>query len=481
MSACADARGTKCMSVHRAIENPVRSLSPTLKGKTSSVDIEGRAPCLVKNTLALILVFVTRCKAPDFLANNPWECEDMARIFIVDDEPLMCKSLRLLLENEGHEVSTVTLAREAMALFRQAEYDLVLLDINMPEMDGLQLMDEIRTSRPETFVIMITGRASVNSAVAALRKGAFDYLRKPFEHDELLNTVRNALRQLELQRKRRQAEQRLREAHEELERRVEERTADLATANQHLKQEIEVRKKTEEKLHKTNEEVKHFVHVVSHDLKNPIIAIQGFSSRLLKGYSDLLGEKGLRYVDLIMTNARRMELLVSDLLTLSLIGRMKLDFGDVCCTEILENLASSLQSRLKEKGVTLQVKHELPTVYSCKDRLYQVFENLMVNAVKFIGTPDAPCIEVGHRKDGDFHVFYVRDNGIGIDPKHHKQIFEMFSRLKRSEDEEGTGLGLPIVEKIVATLGGTVWVESEADMGATFYFTLPKTSHISIA
>jgi signal transduction histidine kinase len=181
-----------------------------------------------------------------------------------------------------------------------------------------------------------------------------------------------------------------------------------------------------------------------------------------------------------MTNARRMELLVSDLLTLSLIGRMKLNLGEVCCAEILEDLASSLQSRLKERGIKLHVKHELPNVYSCKERLYQVFENLIVNAVKFIGAPESPCIEVGHRKNGDFHVFYVRDNGIGIDPKHHKQIFEMFSRLKRTEDEEGTGLGLPIVEKIVSTLGGTVWVESEADMGATFYFTLPRTGPTSV-
>jgi signal transduction histidine kinase len=310
--------------------------------------------------------------------------------------------------------------------------------------------------------------------VTALRKGAFDYLRKPFEHDELLNTVRNALTQVELERKRKDAEQELLRAHKELERRVEERTADLAKANEQLRQEIEIRKKAEEQLQQTNEEVRNFVHIVSHDLKNPIISIQGFSARLMKKYEDALEENGRGYVNHIMSNARRMELLVSDLLTLSLIGRVRLDFGNVCCKGLIDNLAANLQARLKKKRIDLHVKHELPTVYSCHERLYQVFENLLVNAVKFIGNPETPRIDVGHREDGNFHIFYVRDNGIGIDPKHHERIFEMFCRLKRSEDEEGTGLGLPIVHKIVATLGGRVWVESEVNEGATFLFTLPK-------
>jgi signal transduction histidine kinase len=194
----------------------------------------------------------------------------------------------------------------------------------------------------------------------------------------------------------------------------------------------------------------------------------------MKKYENVLEDQGRRYVNHIMSNARRMELLVSDLLTLSLIGRVQLDFGDVCCNELLDNLSANLQAQLDRKRITLHVKDELPTVYSCQERLYQVFENLLVNAVKFIGNPETPRIDVGHRDDGNFHIFYVRDNGIGIDPKYHERIFEMFCRLKRSEDEEGTGLGLPIVQKIVATLGGRVWVESEVDKGATFVFTLPK-------
>ncbi len=106
--------------------------------------------------------------------------------------------------------------------------------------------------------------------------------------------------------------------------------------------------------------------------------------------------------------------------------------------------------------------------------IYQVFENLLVNAIKFTAGAKDPKIEIGYEDMGDSHKFYVRDNGIGIDPKHHRKIFEMFHRLKEIQDEEGTGLGLTIVDRIVNSHGGKVWVESEKDKGATFYFILPK-------
>jgi len=237
---------------------------------------------------------------------------------------------------------------------------------------------------------------------------------------------------------------------------------------------ITEQKQAEEELRKINEELKNFVHVVSHDLKTPIISIQGFSSRLLKNYQEKLGEKGRVYLEHIKTSGRRMEVLVSDLLTLSKIGRVVSNLKDISSHEIVKNLTSDLQDRVKEKGIELVVAHNLPTISCDGERIYQVFQNLLVNAIKFMGDTESPQIEIGYADMGDFHQFSVRDNGIGIDPKYHRRIFEIFHRLKKIEDEEGTGLGLAIVYRIVTDHDGKVWVESEKGKGATFYFTLPK-------
>jgi PAS domain S-box-containing protein len=235
-------------------------------------------------------------------------------------------------------------------------------------------------------------------------------------------------------------------------------------------------KRAEEELRKINEELKNFVDIVSHDLKTPIISVQGFSSRLLNRYQEELGEKGRRYLEQIKVSARRMEVLVSDLLTLSRIGRVVSTFKDVPSLEIVKNAASGLQDRLKENGIEFVVAENLPTIYCDGERIYEVFENLLVNAIKFMKGIKNPKIEVGYEDRGDFHQFCLRDNGIGIDPKDHWKIFETFHRLKEIDDEEGTGLGLAIVDRIVNNHGGKVWVESEKGKGATFYFTLPKVS-----
>jgi PAS domain S-box-containing protein len=239
---------------------------------------------------------------------------------------------------------------------------------------------------------------------------------------------------------------------------------------------ITEQKQAEAELRKTNEELKNFVDVVSHDLKTPVIAIHGFASRLLKHYQEKLGDKGSRQLEQIMASARRMELLVSDLLTLSRIGRLDPTFEHVASREIVINVISGIQNRIKEKEIEVVVADNLPTIYCDGERIYQVFENLLVNAIKFTADVKKPKIEIGYEDGGDLHLFYVRDNGIGIDPEHHLRIFEMFHRLRLKEDKEGTGLGLAIVDRIVKNHDGKVWVESEKDKGATFYFTVPKRS-----
>jgi PAS domain S-box-containing protein len=237
---------------------------------------------------------------------------------------------------------------------------------------------------------------------------------------------------------------------------------------------ITERKRVEEELRRTNEELKSFVDVVSHDLKNPIFGIQGFSALLLKKYQEKLDDKGREYLENIRTDARRIESLVSDLLALAQAGQVVSTLGDVALSAIVKNVTLNLKDRIEEKGIKLIVADNLPEIYCDEDRIHQVFENLLVNAIKFLGNNQPHKVEVGYKDMGAYCQFHVKDNGIGIDPKYHQKIFEKFKRLEEIEDDEGTGLGLAIVKKIVNGHGGRVWVESEKGKGATFYFTLPK-------
>ena len=238
---------------------------------------------------------------------------------------------------------------------------------------------------------------------------------------------------------------------------------------------ISERKRAEEELRKANEELKSFLHVVSHDLKNPIISIQGFSARLIRDYRERLEDKGRRYLFQIQSSARRMEALVSDLLTLSKVGILVSNYEEVPIREVVDAVLEGLEDRARRKRVKIVIADDLPTIRCDRDRLCQVFDNLLSNALKFMGVTKAPRIEIAYANLGDAHRFSIRDNGIGIHSRHHKKFFEMFHRLKDVEDEEGTGLGLAIVERIVAGHGGKVWVESERGKGATFFFTLPKS------
>lgn len=239
-------------------------------------------------------------------------------------------------------------------------------------------------------------------------------------------------------------------------------------------EDVTERARLTEELRKKNEELENFVYVVSHDLKSPIVSIQGFSSILLSEYSEKLGEEGERYLERISDNSSRMQVLISDLLTLSRLGRVTGSFKDASSIEIVKRVCLNLKHRLKKSNVEISISSDLPVIHCDEERIYQVFENLLTNAIKFMGDTENREIEVGYKDKEDFHEFYVKDNGIGIDEKYHRKIFEIFQMLKEIEDKEGTGAGLVIVEKIIKSHGGRVWVESEKGKGATFYFTLPK-------
>ena len=221
-----------------------------------------------------------------------------------------------------------------------------------------------------------------------------------------------------------------------------------------------------------NEELDGFARVVSHDLKAPVRHIKVSSQFLLEEYADRLDEPGRDYLAMIDRAAERMKRLIEDLLDLSLAGQPgdpeRIDIGQAV-TKIVEGLGVAVA----EKQATVHVDDGLPTVFANKTRIEQLFANLIGNALKFNKT-ETPLVHVGVRDvEREMATFYVQDNGIGIDAKHHERIFGVFQRLHRRQDFEGNGAGLAIVKRAVEAHGGRIWVESTLGAGTTFLFTLP--------
>ncbi len=221
-----------------------------------------------------------------------------------------------------------------------------------------------------------------------------------------------------------------------------------------------------------NAELDTFVYSVSHDLKAPLVTIQGMAGLLLKEYGPQLPEDAARYLGRIQANTEQMERLIGDLLALSRIGREARAPAAVSLAEVVDDVAAGLASAMRERGVRM-IRGDLPTVWGIRTHIEQVMGNLLGNAVNYLGDAAEASVEVGTVDRGALVECYVRDNGIGIDPAYHERIFEVFQRLQEVE-MDGTGVGLAIVKKIVQASGGRIWVESAKGQGATFRFTWPK-------
>lgn len=268
----------------------------------------------------------------------------------------------------------------------------------------------------------------------------------------------------------------------------EELDSDLAEVDEVAKQLNQLMRRVEDaqqrleraqkQLKATQKEMDEYTYVISHDLKEPLRGIEAFSKFLADGYRDKLDDDGRHHVDVIRNSALRMQRLINDLLKFSRMAQQKNPMEPVGLNTMLMHVRVNLQYALDAKKADLRV-NKMPMVVCDQTAMTEVFHNLISNAIKYNDKP-RPVIEVGCEEKNNpdtglpEYQLYVRDNGKGIKPEYYEKIFQIFQRLERDEKEEGTGIGLTIVRRVIDWHGGRIWVESEEGKGTTFYFTLPK-------
>ncbi|MET0592747.1 MAG: ATP-binding protein [Polyangiaceae bacterium] len=352
------------------------------------------------------------------------------RIVWADDNADMREYVRRLLA-ERYEVSAFSNGADALAAIREHRPDLVLTDVMMPLLDGFGLLQALRDdSRTRTLpVLLLSARAGEESALEGLEAGADDYLVKPFSARELLARVRTHL--------------------------------DLARLRREWATELE----------RANSELAAFSYSVSHDLRAPLRAIDGFSRALLDEYNDKLDERGRHYLERVRVGSQRMGALIDDLLKLSRLGRSELRREPILLDVIAREIVAELQKRDPARHVAIDIEGGLDA-YADSRLMTVMLENLLGNAWKFTSKREHAIITMGQEKALGETRFFIRDNGAGFDMSHATKLFEPFHRMHKVSEFEGTGIGLATVSRIVSRHGGRIWADAKSGEGATFFFTL---------
>jgi signal transduction histidine kinase len=391
------------------------------------------------------------------------------KIMAVDDEPKLERLIRQLFRREIRRqelgFSFAENGQEALELLRSdPKIDVVLTDINMPQMDGLTLLKKLKelkgTLNPVLTSIIVSAYNDMGNIRRAMNAGAFDFVTKPLDLNDLRATLEKTVKHIQFLKKiiaqKELAQLALRRANEELEQRVQERTAELMQANQALKA--------------SNAELDAFSHTVAHDLKNPIAGILMSADMIIENFAELEEEELLEFVEFIQRSGDKAKTIIEELLLLSGIRKAEVILEALNMAEILAEVESRLRPMIKKYEAELIIPLTWPVVVGHAPWIEQVWFNYLSNGIKYGGSP--PRLELGASKMHEAIRFWLRDNGAGIAKEAQASLFSEFTRLDTAEIE-GTGLGLSIVKRIVNKLGGQVGVESNIGQGSEFYFTLP--------
>jgi two-component system sensor histidine kinase/response regulator len=366
-----------------------------------------------------------------------------ATIINVDDnEPARYAKGRVL-SRAGFVVYDAASGSEALSLIAPHSPDLVLLDVNLPDVNGIEVCRRIKAAPNGSSVIVLQISASATAApqaTAALNSGADAYLIEPVDPDVLVATIKALLR--------------LRKAERE-----------LSAANERLKL-------LNQELHRSNEDLEQFAFAASHDLQEPLRTITSFVSLLERTAAAKLTGNERDWLKHIADGSQRMRALIDDLLSYSQVGKKPTSSQVVDLNAVLLWALQNLREGIAESGADI-TGDRLPSVTGDEAQLGQVFQNLIGNAIKYARPGVKPIIGWSATKEDQHWVIRIRDNGIGMESQYFQVIFGPFKRL-HGREIPGTGIGLAVCRRVIEAHGGRIWVESEgAGQGSTFCFTLP--------
>jgi PAS domain S-box-containing protein len=488
------------------------------------------------------------------------------RVLVVEDNPTQSTFARISLQRRGLDVNCAATLDEAVNYLKADNIDVVLLDLSLPDSNGIETFYKIRSVAAGVPTVVFTGLDDQDIAIEALKNGAQDYLIKGLAGDDsVFRCLQYAIERNKVEVALRKSERRLRiilehsyDAFASMDNRFNitdwnnqaERTFGITrsealgrslaiiaphhlrkqyardvdeyfkdnegsvlrmttelmaehrdghefpiemvvfkiyeddnymfcafardiTERKHVNEELErrVQERTAE-LTQSNEELRQFAKIASHDLQEPLRAVQGFANLLQESTKEKLDKDSEEFIEYILDGTQRMQQLIQSVLLHSNIAT-KEDTENIAseCNSIIEEVLENLDATIKECHAKLEVDN-LPSVAVERSQMVQLFQNLISNALKY-RDKEAPQIFITAEKTVNEWLFSIRDNGIGIDPKYADRIFDMFARLHGKTKYTGTGMGLAICKKIVTSHGGRIWVESEVGQGCIFLFTLP--------
>lgn len=393
-------------------------------------------------------------------------------ILVVDDEPGVLMTIQAILKMEGYDVQGATNGQDALSSLQDQPYDLILTDLRLGDDDGLDILAELRKYSPDTVAIVLTGYASLESAIQAMRQGAYDYLVKPTDVEELKLTVARALERQRLQRELAERVRELEVANQQIQRFNSDLRRQVNEATETLQRKVDELADAKQALEEAQHQQNLFVAMVAHDLMNPATAIIGYAQ--YAGRPNQKPESLAGSIAAIVNQGERLKRLIHDLQDVSKLatGQFELRLTQVDLAVLVTQAVEQFRSTDAAHRFDLIAPEGSDTMSGSydRDRITQAIGNLLDNAVKYSDPNTSITIRLW--AETDWYCLSVHDEGMGISPEQQAQLFQPFRRLEPALNRKikGSGLGLYITKGIMDAHNGRLLIESgnEADTGATF-------------